>query len=88
MNADGAVGLLSQLLWQAFLVSLPLLAVTLLVGLAVSVLQVVTQLQDMSLSYVPKLLAAMIVLVLFGPWMLGRISSYASSLLSTIPTLG
>jgi flagellar biosynthetic protein FliQ len=88
VNADGAVGLLNQLLWQALLISLPLLAVTLLVGLAVSVLQVVTQMQDTSLSYVPKLLAAMLVLVLFGPSMLGRILSYASSLLVTIATLG
>jgi flagellar biosynthetic protein FliQ len=88
MGADQATGLLSQLFWQAFLISLPMLAVTLAVGLLVSVVQVVTQLQEMSLSYVPKLFAALVVLLLLGPWMLGRITSYATSLLSSLSTLG
>lgn len=88
MTADNATAMLSQLLWEAFLVGLPLLAVTLAVGLLVSVVQVVTQLQEMSLSYVPKLFAALLVLMAFGPWMLGRITSYASSLLGTLSSFG
>jgi flagellar biosynthesis protein FliQ len=88
MGVDQATGLLSQLFWQAFLISLPMLAVTLAVGLLVSVVQVVTQLQEMSLSYVPKLFAALVVLLVLGPWMLGRITSYASSLLGSLSTLG
>ncbi len=88
MTADNATAMLSQLLWEASLVGLPLLAVTLAVGLLVSVVQVVTQLQEMSLSYVPKLFAALLVLMAFGPWMLGRITSYASSLLGTLSSFG
>jgi len=88
MSADNATAMLSQLLWEAFLISLPLLAVTLTVGLLVSVVQVVTQLQEMSLSYVPKLFAALLVLLAFGPWMLGRITGYATSLFATLSSFG
>ena len=58
MRADQALELLDRLLWTAFLVSAPILIACLLVGLLISVLQVATQLQEMTLSYVPKLLFA------------------------------
>ena len=65
----------------------PILAVTLLVGLAISVLQVATQLQEMTLSYVPKLLAAALLLIMLGPWMISRITDFARGLYLIIPTL-
>lgn len=80
--------LLNQLLWNSFLVVAPLLAACLLVGLVVSVLQVATQLQDMTLSYVPKLFAAGLVLVALGPWMIHRITAFALYVIKLIPSLG
>jgi flagellar biosynthetic protein FliQ len=85
MSVDFATQLFVQLLWTTVLVTAPVMAVALLVGLAVSVLQVATQIQEMSLSFVPKLLAVAAVLALLGPWMLKRISAYASGLISAIP---
>lgn len=85
MNSDFALQLSAQLLWNAALISAPILGVTLVVGLIVSVFQAVTQIQEMSLSFVPKLLAAAIVVVVFGPWMLKRLLTFASSLLENIP---
>ena len=67
MDSDRALGLMNQLLWNAMLIAGPVLLVALLVGLAVSVLQVATQLQEATLSYVPKLLACAFVLALLGP---------------------
>jgi flagellar biosynthetic protein FliQ len=61
------------------------LGLTLLVGLIVSILQVVTQVQDMSLTFIPKILSAIIALTVFGPWMLHRLLNYASGLISNIP---
>ncbi len=85
MKADVAIELFSQLIWNAALLAAPLLLVTLIVGVLVSVLQVVTQIQEMSLTFIPKLIAAAVVLVALGPWMLKRLVAYSVSLISAIP---
>ncbi|CUI02855.1 flagellar biosynthesis protein FliQ [Massilia antarctica] len=85
VKSDVAVQLLADLLWNALLISAPLLGITLVVGLAVSVLQVVTQVQEMSLTYIPKIIAAVLVLVAFGPWMLNRLLGFSASLIRNIP---
>lgn len=78
---------MTQLLWTSFVVAAPLLLATLVVGVLVGVVQVVTQLQEMSLSYVPKLAVAFFVLLLFGPWMLSRLVVFSTTLYSSIPTI-
>jgi flagellar biosynthesis protein FliQ len=85
MSSDLALQLIGSLLWQATLIGAPVLGLTLLVGVAVSLMQAVTQVQEMSLSFVPKLLAAAVVLVVFGPWMLRKLLAYASGLIAGIP---
>lgn len=77
--------LLSDLLWNALLISAPLLAATLVVGLLVSVIQVVTQVQEASLTFIPKVIAAVVVMVVCGPWMLKRLVGYATGLIASIP---
>jgi flagellar biosynthetic protein FliQ len=88
LGADEAVGLMRQMLWGSFFVAGPVLATAMLVGLLVSVFQVATQLQEMTLSYVPKLLAAALVLMALGPWMLNRVTEYAINTFKLIPALG
>jgi flagellar biosynthetic protein FliQ len=85
MNADVALRLAGELLWTALLISAPILGLTLLVGLLISVLQVVTQVQEMSLTFIPKIVAAVIAIVVFGPWMLRQLLLYSSNLISNIP---
>ena len=86
MGSDLAMQLLTDVLWNALLIASPLLLITLAVGVAVSVLQVVTQVQEMSLTYIPKIVAAVIVLVVFGPWMLKRLLAFSIGLISNIPS--
>jgi flagellar biosynthetic protein FliQ len=86
MGTDTALQLMSQLLWGAVLICAPVLLATLVVGLIVSVLQVVTQVQDMSLTFIPKMIAAVAALVAFGPWMLRKLLLLAIGLISNIPT--
>jgi flagellar biosynthetic protein FliQ len=85
MRPDLALQMMTDMLWNALLISAPLLAVTLAVGLLVSVIQVVTQVQEASLSFIPKLVAAVVVLVMFGPWMLKRLVSFSAALIAGIP---
>lgn len=86
VQSDVALQLMNELLWNAVLIAAPLLGLTLLVGVLVSVLQAVTQVQEMSLTFVPKLLTAAMVLAVFGPWMLRKLLAFASSLISNIPS--
>lgn len=87
MWADEAVELMRQLLWNSFVVAAPVLGAALAVGLLISVLQVATQLQEMTLSYVPKLIVAGLMLMALGPWMLGRVTQFAIQTFKMIPAL-
>lgn len=85
MTEDAALHLVAQMLWAGVAIAAPLLLATMLVGVLVSVLQVVTQIQEPSLSFIPKLVATVVVLVVFGPWMLKRLVSYSAAVISSIP---
>ena len=85
MAPDLALQLLADVLWNALLIAGPLLAVTLVVGLLMSVLQVVTQVQEASLTFIPEVIASVVVLVVCGPWMLKRLVAFASSAIANIP---
>lgn len=88
MGADASMELLRQLLWNCFVITGPVLGAALAVGLLISVLQVATQLQEMTLSYVPKLVVAGLVLAGLGPWMIHRITEFAITTIKLIPSLG
>ena len=77
---------MAELMWTGLLIAAPLLVAALVVGLLISVLQVVTQIQELSLTFVPKVVVAVIVLVAAGPWMLRRLLAYASGVISSIPS--
>jgi flagellar biosynthetic protein FliQ len=65
----------------------PLLAATLITGVLISILQVATQVQEMTLSYVPKLLVSGAVLMLLGSWMLHRVVLFALKMIAVIPEI-
>lgn len=87
MSTDLAIYLTSDMLWTAALIAGPILGVALLVGLLVSILQVVTQIQEMTLTFVPKIIAVVAVVFVLGGWMLGTLVEFASNLYRTIPQL-
>jgi flagellar biosynthetic protein FliQ len=74
-----------QGLWMLLMVSAPLLVVVLVVGLVVSVFQAATQINEATLSFVPKIVCAVIVLAVAGPWMLSTLVEYLRSVLMGIP---
>ena len=65
----------------------PLLLVTLAVGLLVGVFQAATQINEMTLSFIPKLLAMAATLLIAGPWMLSQLIGYTRQLITSIPSL-
>lgn len=87
MHADLALKMMADLFWTGFLVCVPILGITMLVGLVISLIQVVTQVQEMSLTFVPKLFAAGAVLVVAGPWMLKKLTQLTVTLWTNIPAM-
>jgi flagellar biosynthetic protein FliQ len=87
MNQDTVVSLATSAMTLAIEVAGPLLLVGLVIGLVVSVFQAVTQIQEQSLSFIPKIVGLAALIVILGPWMLGQLVNYAQNLYMTIPQL-
>lgn len=87
MGADRAISLLNQMLWNAALISAPILGAILVVGVIISVLQVATQIQEMTLTYVPKLVVTTLLLIFLGSWMIAHLTQFARGLLLAIPSI-
>lgn len=77
MDTDLAMHLLAETLLTAAKVSAPILIATLVVGLVISVLQVVTQIQEMTLTFIPKLVTVVVVFVFCGAWMMAVVVEFA-----------
>jgi flagellar biosynthetic protein FliQ len=87
MDQTTAVNLATQAMTLAMEVGGPLLLVGLAVGLVVSLFQAVTQIQEQTLSFIPKIVGVALVIVVLGPWMLGQLVSYTQNLFHSIPSL-
>jgi len=79
VTTDLALQLFAEMLFTALLITAPILIPVMIVGLAISVLQVVTQVQEMTLTFVPKIVAVFIAIVVFGPWMLRKLLAFCAA---------
>ena len=87
MDATQVFTLGQQGLYMLLLVSAPILISVLLIGLVVSIFQAATQIHESTLSFVPKIIAAVLVLAIAGPWMLTTLVEYLQRTLQAIPTV-
>jgi flagellar biosynthetic protein FliQ len=78
MSEAAFIDLMQGAVWLIILLSAPLLLVNLIVGLGISIFQAVTQIQESTLTFVPKILASFLVLVLAGPWMTQMVIQYSN----------
>lgn len=69
------------------MISMPVLGVVMVVGLLISIFQAVTQIQEATLAFVPKLVAAMVVFAVAGPWMLSTLVDYIRRTIESIPSV-
>lgn len=84
MNANFIIGLAEEAVYTILKVSAPMILLALGVGLIVSILQATTQIQEQTLAFVPKIIAVMISLLLFGPWILTTMVEFAYHLLNNL----
>ena len=87
MSEANVVELSTQLMWTAALLAAPILLTALIVGLAVSLFQGLTSLQDQTLSFVPKIIAVGIALVVAASWMVQTLLSFTSNVFDMLPDL-
>jgi flagellar biosynthetic protein FliQ len=87
MSIGQAVSIMRGGILEILVLSAPLLLVAMVVGLVVSILQATTSIQEQTLTFVPKILAIMIVLMVLGGWMFGSLSQYTIDLFSLIPEM-
>ncbi|MCE5301101.1 MAG: flagellar biosynthesis protein FliQ [Spirochaetia bacterium] len=85
MTVEFVVNLGREALLMTLLVSAPLLGLALLVGVVISIFQAVTQIQEMTLTFVPKIVVILFSLIVFGPWMLRLLINFTSTLLLNLP---
>ncbi|AOZ49662.1 flagellar biosynthesis protein FliQ [Chromobacterium vaccinii] len=87
MSPELIISIVQNALYILIIVSAPVLLTSLLVGLLISILQAATQINEMTLTFIPKLLAMFLVLVLAGPWMLNTLIEYTTRLFQSIPSV-
>jgi len=82
---DVVLGLAKEAVYATLLVAAPILLGSLLIGLVISILQATTQIQEQTLTFVPKIIVVLVVIIVFGPWMLNTMVAFANNLLVNIP---
>ncbi|MHC4870217.1 MAG: flagellar biosynthetic protein FliQ [Planctomycetota bacterium] len=80
MTQEAVILMAEKMLWTAFIVSLPLLITALLVGVLISIFQTVTGVQEMTLTFVPKISAVLAILMLFMPWIISVLVAYTEEI--------
>ncbi|WP_203246236.1 flagellar biosynthesis protein FliQ [Sporosarcina beigongshangi] len=84
MTMETVIGLAENAVWVILLTSGPLLIIALGTGLSVSIFQATTQIQEQTLAFVPKIIAVLVGVVLFGPWMLTKVTTFAGDIFENL----
>ncbi len=87
MSPDQVIQIGSESLKLVLLISLPMLGVALVVGIAISLFQAVTQIQEMTLTFVPKIIAVFVSMIIAAPWMTEQMISFTKRLFNMIPNM-
>ena len=87
MNDASVIALGQQALMTAVLIAAPILMVSMVIGMLVSVFQAMTQINEVTLTFVPKIIAVFAVSALLGPWMVGTMGNYTTRLFATLPQM-
>lgn len=88
MNEAVVIGLMKEALVVSMMVGAPVLATTLVIGVVVSIIQAVTQVNEATLTFVPKLIGVFVAMLLFGPWMMSTLLDFSAGLFANMAAYG
>ena len=86
MTSETTITLLNNALWITVMVAAPILIAVLIIGVFIGMLQAATQINEMTLSFIPKLIVLFVVLLFAGPWILNTLVNYTTTLFTNIPS--
>jgi flagellar biosynthesis protein FliQ len=84
MSSESVIAIAERGIYTVLMVSGPLILIALIVGLIISIFQATTQIQEQTLAFVPKIIAVLVGMVVFGPWMLSHMLSYATEIFTNL----
>ena len=84
MTQEMVIAIAERAIWIVLIVSGPLLLIALVVGLLVSIFQATTSIQEQTLAFVPKIVAVLVAIIFFGPWMISQLTSYVTDILNNL----
>jgi len=84
MNADLVIELLVNALQMALMIAAPMLGIGLVIGLSISIFQSVTQIQEMTLTFIPKIIGVVVAVMVFAPWMVDKMMAYTINLFNNL----
>ena len=87
MTAEWVLALGRDAIFVTLTVAAPMLLLGLITGVTISIMQAVTQVQEMTLTFIPKILAVAVALLLFMPWIINRLVTFTTHLINSIPGL-
>jgi flagellar biosynthetic protein FliQ len=87
MSIDSAITLIQSMLFTALIVGAPVILTAFVVGVLISIFQAATQIQEMTLTFIPKIVATIIAMIIFGSWMFIKIVDYTRELFQNIVTM-
>lgn len=88
MNEAVVLGLAKESLTVALLIGAPILGASLVIGIVVSIIQAVTQVNEMTLTFVPKLIGIFVAMLIFGPWMMQTLLGFSAGLFANMAAYG
>lgn len=84
MSSELVLTIAERAVYMTLLISGPLLLIALVIGLLISIFQATTQIQEQTLAFIPKIVAVLVALIIFGPWMLSNMVTYTQSIFSNL----
>ncbi len=87
MTPDFAINICRKAVQTILLASAPMLLAGMIVGLLISIFQAATQINEQTLTFIPKIVAVLVTLLIFGPWLIRLITSFAIGILTTLSTM-
>ena len=87
MTYEFVITLGKQAVETMLMVSMPVLGFSMMIGLVISIFQSVTQIQEMTITFVPKVIVTSLALVIFGPWMLSKLTAFLHQIIVNIPNV-
>lgn len=87
MDLQYVIALGRSAIYTTLLIAAPMLIFSLVIGLIIAILQAITQIHEMTLTFIPKIISVALALIIFLPWMINTLLSYTTQLFDTIPML-